>query len=489
MPNDFLVEDWDFEDVYWRHWKMLAATDERLWTKVAERILSQRDAYWSQAKSVRLLQIATTGKERSITNESLLPAWAFRLRDLPCLPDIRGMPRKPADLLRRTPETEALLEVEPFVHARLDTEKARPLLDLFGVRSIPTGPNRLLDCLRALAKAEVPPVNEVDKWYRRLDQMVDSCSTTDLRKIKQAFRSEKLILAEDGSWGTATAVFLTSDEQDVPGIAVVRSAVSDLTLWRKIELAERPTADLATRWLKELPSGQTLSPEDAKRVRALLGRYSVQIWEECAHWLNLAGEWAPTEGLAFALTMQSLVPWMHLHQWVKQKTADLRSLRTEMTSTSPFSVMPPLAGRIEERIHRNSLVGARPEKKEWLTTFGTELRRVEFDKEEDTQRIRALAETLARTNWHVTLGLESIPYIDGTPAGTPRPVDVLWLNDALYVSQLPKAKLARRVPEEIGKAFTGRISRQRWTTASSGRRARGHQPDAAFPLEFHRCRE
>ena len=83
----------------------------------------------------------------------------------------------------------------------------------------------------------------------------------------------------------------------MPGIAVVRSSVSDLTLWRKIELAERPTADLAIRWLKELPSGQALSQEDAEQVRALLGRYPVRIWEECAHWLNLAGEWAPTEDL------------------------------------------------------------------------------------------------------------------------------------------------------------------------------------------------
>ena len=137
MTYDFIVADWDFEDVYWRHWKALAVSDDQLWTKIAERLLSQRDAYWGQAKSIRLFQIATTGTWRAMTNESLLPAWALRLRDLPCLPDTRGFRCKPGDLLRRTPETEALLDVEPFVHGRLDTEKARPLLDLFGVRSTP----------------------------------------------------------------------------------------------------------------------------------------------------------------------------------------------------------------------------------------------------------------------------------------------------------------------------------------------------------------
>ena len=80
--------------------------------------------------------------------------------------------------------------------------------------------------------------------------MADTCSTTDFKKIKQAFWAEKLILAEDGGWD-CLGVFLTSDEQDEPGIAVVRSAVGDLTLWRKIGLAERPTADLVIRWLKD----------------------------------------------------------------------------------------------------------------------------------------------------------------------------------------------------------------------------------------------
>jgi hypothetical protein len=348
------------------------------------------------------------------------------------------------------------MDVELFVHGRLDKETTRPLLDLLGVRSTPMGPDRLLDCLRALAKAETPPVHEVEKWYRRLDQMVDTCSTTDFQSIRHAFRSEKLILTQDGSWAGAATVFLSSNEEDVPGAAVVRASVGDLTLWRKIGLAERPSADLAVQWLKELPSGHALSPDDARRVRALLVRYPIRIWEECAHWTNLAGEWGPTEGLSYALTMQSLIAWRHLHEWVKQGTADLQRLPGEVTSNPPFSHLPALAGRVEERFHRNPLSAGRPEKKEWLATFGTELRRVELDTEEETGRIRAVADTLARTDWHATPGIEIIPYIDGTPAGTARRVDVLWLDQALYVDQLPKAKLARRVPEEIGKAF-GRV--------------------------------
>ena len=453
VTSQFVVEDWDFEELYWRHWAALAESDDHLWTNVVDRILSQRDVYWSRAKNARLLQVATTGSTKSMTYGSLLPSWALRLSDVPCLPDTRGFHHKPGDLLRRTPETESLMDVEPFVHGLLDRETTRPLMDLLGVRSTPTGPDRLLECLRALAKAKAPPVHEVEKWYRRLDQMVDTCSTTDFQKIQQAFRAEKLVLTMDGAWAATPAVFLSSEEEDVPDAAIVRPSVSDLTLWRKIGVAERPTAELAIEWLKALPSGQALAQEDARRARALLVRYPTRIWEECTHWLNLAGEWTPVDGLSYALTMQSLIPWGHLHEWVKQKTADLQRLPAGVTGNPPFSHLPALAQHVDERFHQDPLFSGQPEKKEWLTALSAELRRVELDSEEDTKRVRALAETLARTGWHPTPGLEIVPYINGTPAATPRKADVLWLGDALYVDQLPKAKLARRVPEEIGKAF------------------------------------
>src|SRR5690606_4234823 len=63
------------------------------------------------------------------------------------------------------------------------------------------------------------------------------------------------------------------------------------------------------------------------------------------------------------------------------------------------------------------------------------------------------AERLARTFWVQAPGLRSEPYIDGKPAGTARQADALWIEDTIYVDNVPTAKLARRVPEEIGRAF------------------------------------
>jgi hypothetical protein len=453
VTQSFLFEDWDFEDEHWQHWTMLAKTDPALWSRIVECVLSQAEGYWSKAKSARALHIATTGSTRGITYDALLPSWIIKLRELECLRDTRGFLHKPSDLLVRTPVTESLMDVEPFVDGLLDRETTRPLLLLLGARDTPTGPKRLLDCLRALSRSERPPVHEVEKWYRRLDQMIDNCSTADVANIKKAFTDEKVILTEAGNWVAASGVFLTPDEEDVPGAALVRTAVRDLMLWRKIGIADHPTVELAIEWLRGLPSAKILSEDDARRVRALLRRHPARIWAECEHWLNLAREWVPTDSLEYSLTMQSLTEYSHLHEWVKQRTADLQRLSVETIEAEPFNGLPPLASRIEEQLHRGPLFQGTAVRKPWLTQFGLELCRVELAEEKDTQRVRNLAAILAETRWQTMPGLQVIPYLNATPAGTPRNVDVAWFGHTLFVEDLSKAKLAKLVPDRLGKIF------------------------------------
>lgn len=457
VTNQFVIEDWDFPADYWRHWEVLAKTDAGIWTKIVGKILDQRDTYWSRAVSARLLQVATTGSTRSISSERLLTDWLLKLRAKPCLPDTRNMVQLPADLVRRTPETEALIDVEPFVHGLLDRETTRPLLDLLGVRSMPSGPGRLLDRLRAMAKSDKAPAHEVEKWYRRLDQMLDGCSTVDAQNIRTAFKTEKLILAQDGTWVTSGGVFLAGDEEDVPGAAVVRASVLDLSLWHRVGVADRPSADLALQWLGTLASGKVLSADDARRVRTLLVRYPTRIWEECGHWLNLVGEWAPVETLAYGLSMQTLFRWSHLHEWVKRKTADFQRLSGEVVQAPPFSALPALSDLVEEHFNQPSLLAGMEDRRAWLTAFGNQLGRIELADAGETERVRALAEAIAATSWVQTPKLEVVPYLDGVPAGTARLTDILWLERKLFVSPLSKAKLAKRVPEEIGRNLSSDI--------------------------------
>ena len=188
VTSSFSLEDWDFDESLWQHWATLAHEDSALWGRLVERILSQPDTYTTKAKTARALQTATTGNTKPATYDPIVPAWILKLRELPCLRDTRGTYRKPGELLRRTPQTEPFLDIEFFVHALLDVEAARPLLGLLGVRDTPTTPDRLINCLRALAVVDKPPVAEVEKWYRRLDQMLDTASTTEATKIQNAFQ-------------------------------------------------------------------------------------------------------------------------------------------------------------------------------------------------------------------------------------------------------------------------------------------------------------
>lgn len=457
VTSQFVVEDWDFPAECWRHWEALSKDDPQIWTKVAGRVLEQRDSFWSRSAYARLSQVATTGSTRSLTSEPLLADWILKLRSKPCLPDSRGTNHTPGDLLRRTPQTEALLDVEPFVHGLLDRETTRPLLELLGVRSAPAGPDRLLARLRALSGSDRAPPHEVEKWYRRLDQLFDEAATSDAQNIVDAFKSERLILAHDGSWVTSGAVFLASDEEDVPGAAIIRNSVQDLSLWRRIGIADRPSADLAIRWLSELQTGRTLPPDEARRVRNLMSRYPDRIWHECGHWMNLASEWVEASALSYGISMQSLQAYSHLHDWVKRKTADLRQLSAETVGNAPFNSLLRLSSAVEERLDQSPLFSSGGERRDWLMAFGAELARIELNDPVETERVRTIAEQIEKTVWITAPKLEVIPYIDGVPAGTSRQADILWLEDTLYVGPLTKAKLAKRVPEEIGKSLSAEI--------------------------------
>ncbi|MBU6152022.1 MAG: ATPase, partial [Chloroflexi bacterium] len=346
-----------------------------------------------------------------------------------------------------------VIGVEEFVHDSIDIPANHALLDLLGVRTTPTGPDRLLERVRALASSASPPVHELDKWYRQLDQMMATCQPPDAKKIKDAFQAEKLILTENDEWVTAGAVFRSLGEDDIPGTTIVRPSVASLALWQKVGVAERPTVDLVIDWLKTLASGRKLALGDLARVEGVLERHGTRIWVECGHWLNLSDEWVQTTTLRFCLTRQTLA-WTHLHDWVKQQTADLRRVPATVAVQEPFSALPLLATQLQDRLVAVPQTQGHPSERPWFTTFATELCRFVGTDDDETTRVRDLARRALATRWHQVADLQMAPYIDGVPAGRARSVDVLWLEQRLYArSGLARAKLAKCVPEEIARPF------------------------------------
>ena len=448
----FTIEDWDFEPGHWRFWQDSAEDDTEVWGRLFARVLTQSKEYWAKSLSAKVWQNGNKYKQL-VTHENLLPSWVIKFRDLPCLQDTRGHYRQPAELLCRTPDTEPLLDVEPFVRAELDIEANRQLLVMLGVRDTPTGPDRLLDRLQALATVEIPPVYEVEKWCSRLDQILTKCSTDEFQRIRDRFTHKKLILNTESEWVRAPEVFLNADEEDAPGAAVIHPAIRNLSLWAKVGVAARPTGDLSLKWLAGIPSNKKLSKDELRRVRAILPRYAERIWTECRHWLNLGGEWVPVEQLAYKLTMQTLIPWANLFRPVKQKTADLQKLTVEMCERQLFAQLTTLANCIEDRFEKEIVESGTAVAKPWIVALGSGLARVELDDETESQRLRELGDCLSHTRFQTVAALETTPYIDGVPSGTPRRIDVLWKDMTLYVGNKSMAKMAIIIAQELGRHF------------------------------------
>jgi hypothetical protein len=155
--------------------------------------------------------------------------------------------------------------------------------------------------------------------------------------------------------------------------------------------------------------------------------------------------------------MQTLFRWSHLHEWVKRKTADFQRLSGESCRRRHSRRCRRSRTFVEEHFNQPSLLAGMEDRRAWLTAFGTQLGRIELADAAETERVRALAEAIAATSWVQTPKLEVVPYLDGVPAGTARLTDILWLDGKLFVSPLSKAKLAKRVPEEIGRNLSADI--------------------------------
>lgn len=448
----FQAYDWDFPEDYWVCWTEAVAAGEFTWDHLVRELLRTRGLAYLRESGLIIMEVASNGYSQQAARD-LKPAWLVRLSELPCLRDTFGRPRIPRELFRRTESTEPLLDVEPFVERTLDTEANAKFLTALGVRSTPDGPDRILERIEALSGVADPPGRDLDKLYQHLDRLLDDCSTEQLQQVREAFSAHPLIYASDGTWQKSGGVYLAADDTAAPVAALIRPSLAELALWRRVGVAARPTADSVIEWLSQLPSGSMLTTGDAARVRAVQARYPVRIWQECEHWLNLAGEWAPATGLRYVITMYGLLPWSHLHSHVKRVTADCQSLTREAIENSPLSDLPLLADHIRNSPSATLRSDSARWRPPWIASVAHQLSRIRLESDEETVRVRTRAQRLAATTLVNADQLVTTPTLDGVPVGASRHTDVLWVDTEVFVEGLSGGKLARRLPEELGEAF------------------------------------
>jgi len=448
------VDDFGFPEALRSHWEGKLSEDAAIWAKVTERVLSAPPWYWKDCLQAKM-------RESNYTNTRLLgdpfvAEWIADLRARPSLYDVYGRPSAPAELFLRTPETEPLQGVEPFVRGDLDNEQTKPLLRALGVRDTPTGLGSLLERIRALARVPdpTPLLGEIVRWYGALDRVLARADASMVTEARQAFASEALILSAENQWLRVDEVFLEASEE-YPDPPLVHPAVGSLPMWTRLGVARRPSAERVLEWLKSLPSGG-LKAGDVKRVTAALRRYPSQVWQTCEHWLALDGTWSPVATLRYRLAQTDRVSWGTLFPHVRASTADFRMLDADTCDRQPFADLPDIGAVVEYPLTRRPATAGQAVEKPWLLALARALARVRLPDDAETQHIRQVAARLARSVWqpfHAGDSLEVTPYIDGVPAGSPYCRDVLWHEQCLFVRDGSVARSFDALAAELGAPF------------------------------------
>lgn len=453
--GDFDLEDWGIDSEISGHWKHIEAVKPDISAKAIKSLLSGPVHEWEDKLSAVAWQNGRVYRKQ-VSTGTIPSEWIVLYRAKPCLPDTHGVLRQPTELLLRTPDTEALMGVEPFVQADLDTPANRPLLDLLGVRSTPSGSQKIIERLEALSKSTdaLRLIVEINKLYEALDRIIARCAPDERQAAAESFAKKPLILSEAGEWLTASEISIfTGDDDQSPAI---HHAFQTLAMWPRLDVPERLAFERTLNWLRTLPSGEKVDAAANGRVRLILKREPRRVWMECGHWLSLDQTWEPVQRLANRQTMQNLAKWDGLSPTAKRTTADLRMLAEIIWQQSPFAALRDLGEVVEFQLTEIRETGTKVDKP-WLTELGKGLCRVKFEDETRMAHIRRVAERLRHTAWKPYARLEVTPYLDGVPAGAPISPRVLWQGVSLYVAgSISAAKLHKDLADELARPFADR---------------------------------
>lgn len=452
--STFVVSDFDFDATLLRYWNEAVDSGEITWRDVLVGMAGDSSRGWESSLNASVVERGTT-KTYPMYGLKIPAGWVIRLRDKRCLPDTRGELRVPAELLRRTPDTEPLMGVEPFVDAELDVERNVPLLDLLGVRSSPASPHSVVDRLRALSQSDNPPVQEVRKWYDAIDRMLYRHRPDDLQELRESFAAERLIWSEDHGWVCSTEVFRACRADDPEGFPVVHSAYADLAMWRQLGVQDSPTPDLLLQHVREWEAGRRLSGRDLATVRSIIPAYAIVLWNDLGRWPTLDGQWTPTRQIENVLYGESGVRARELSPAIKRKTADCQGLPESVRSALSHVALRDLGTSIELRRSRTQADLPAPESKGWMRALGSALGRIKLPDLDEQARIRQVGIRLATTRWQSFTVMEITPYLDGIPAGQSQQPDALWEDRTIFVRKVSPAKSMDAVVIEICRQLPG----------------------------------
>jgi len=453
---EVIIEDYVFPEELFQFWNHKSQEIPDLWARITAALLSSPSHFLQSRIYTHLYQRKKYTSLKTLCS-GVISKWLALLKERPSLYDTYGQPRIPAELYCRTPETEPLLDVEPFVDAKLDTEATRPLLNLLGVRSRPADVNSLIDRIHALSKAPnpVPLLSEIRKWYQALDRTLPQCDSTTFEELRQRFKQEPLILTEGNTWATSQEVFLSDPEHWLDPGLLVHPIARGLRIWIRLGVADQPTYEIVVDRLKNLVSNTCLDEQAKLRLHVVLAKYPENIWRETQHWLSASSSWVPINQLSFRLTKRSILNPEGLFPHIQAATADFRMLPVEVCNRSPFADLIDLDRYITYRLRKEPRCVS-VQQKEWAIVFAYLLLSVLFEDKETRDDVRETAIRLAQSQWYIYDAeddLQVVPYLEGSPAGPPLSRSVIWIEDRLYIPEKGPERLLDDVVNELSRYF------------------------------------
>jgi len=459
----FKISDFDFSSELWGAWEALETEDERVWVdlfqvlnevwdRLSDRAQISAEQVSQQGSRSKLYWGAYSGKQHPRS------AWLHKLAGKKCLIDESGNPAAPGDLMLSTPLNAYLQGIERFLNPEMQGATDDKFLLALGIRTDPDSGSTILHRIRALAAAPKPPVNELYQLYNALDRVFPRLKATEVNGTIHSFKHEKLLFAE-GRWWLSPDVF-HENPNDLPDCPTLTESLLGLRLWHELGVPREPNIEYALNWLSQLTIGKKPAPERLQRIKAILAREPVRVWEETKCWLDMSGKWASVDGFHWKIEKR---PSFSLFDNVRSQIADFTFISGKLPEGGGCDALPRLESQIQQDV--TDVVEISAVNPDWVNHLGFCLRRVKLvinkgkdsDEtlgEETKRRIeswdsdRMQGERLAKTKSVRFSVLEVTPKISGQAVGEGHTPKVLWLGEKLYVHEGTRV-LQRELEHEL----------------------------------------
>jgi hypothetical protein len=301
---------------------------------------------------------------------------------------------------------------------------------------------------------EQPPVHELAKWYEAIDKVVARSSASEIVALQDEFKQLPLVFTQANEWAKVDEVFRFVDEDGIPDSPTIHPAISELMMWPRLGVADRPSPELVIEWLQTLPNDKRLDSKTRRRVKGCLQTFPDKIWNECGHWLSLDDRWLQVNQFKFRSTRDRSFRTSDLFPGIQAKTADLRNLSETDYSRPYFIALPDIGQHLELRLTEKVPATDNVSNKTWLNELGKCLSRVVIhDDAAKEATIRTEANRLAKSTWRPMRSLQVTPYLDGEPAGQAFDADVIWADLDLFVKDQSLVTVYKSLVDELSRPF------------------------------------